>query len=284
MRPLGPVAAVLLLSLTVPANAQYAGCATSTATIERAEQLDEWSQLRMQQLRGKGAVAPQSTVRGNVLMLQGDAFNNPFAHPPDLEGKTVVFTRKDAETFTGRTTSLAYDDAIGNVVDIAFDSASSKAVHLPFSFPFFDRTVSDVTINTRNAIVVDAPLDTPAAQQWGKLELATQRQPVIAPLMIATENSAVKVYMRTTADMLLVTWSSPRGTWLYNVQAKITADGTISFSYRSLAQAPAAAVLVTSGNESWRNAASPITSVELPVGAPLMPMLDVTCSWCSSIR
>ena len=78
MRPLGPVAAVLLLSLTVPANAQYAGCATSTATIERAEQLDEWSQLRMQQLRGKGAVAPQSTVRGNVLMLQrceGESLN-----------------------------------------------------------------------------------------------------------------------------------------------------------------------------------------------------------------
>jgi hypothetical protein len=271
--------AAVLLALALPLAADDLQlCATSQRTIDRAEELDAWAQARMQQLRGKGPVAPQSTVQGNILLLAADPFNSPFSHPIDLQGKTLVFTPKDAATYTGRAIPIEYDEAIGNHFDTG--TAGMQTVHLPFSFPFFGRNVSDITITGWNAILIDAPpaLQTNDLEQWGELELASQRQAAIAPLLttIRGQSTSSNVYLNSGHDSVTVSWTRATGLTRFSVQAKILRDGTIRLSYKSVEQVPAAAVIITSGNESWRNASAPIADVDLPGSSTALAMLDIT--------
>ncbi|HEX7154178.1 MAG TPA: hypothetical protein VF618_22005 [Thermoanaerobaculia bacterium] len=261
------ITAVLALSFALCSTSAFAeifSCGTKDAVIRRDEQVAKWSAARREHLMAKGfKPGVNATVRDfGTVVLPADDFTAPFFNPVDLQGKTIHFTRKDNSTFTATVGPLQFDSERGPRLNIQSPTGASP-IDLQFEFPFFDEKVKKVYPAANNGIFLSFPGGV-AFEQFSDLELASLRQPVIAPLLATStaQPSPASTFARQTADSLTVTWAQPE----YEVQAKLFANGDIRFSYNVIDEVPSGALVITSGKEAWRDARSVLGQKSDPVG------------------
>ncbi|HKO00198.1 MAG TPA: hypothetical protein VJ032_00810, partial [Thermoanaerobaculia bacterium] len=135
-----------------------------------------------------------------------------------------------------------------------------------------------------NGIFLDEPAQYDDIGQFGDLELSTQPQAVIAPLLTTQESQFGQVpaiYVKETADSITVTWSTTGTRLTYDVQARLSKSGDIRFSYQT-GSVISGAVVVTSGHESFHDERSTIgeigdyiDDVSTRVPASAKSMLDI---------
>jgi len=249
-------AAVVVLLATTAVGGEILQCGTSERTEARELQLDAFATAREQLMLSKGLhFTPNATVRNNVVLLPADEVNAPFFHPFDLANRSLDLQRSGAQSFNVSNIALAYDADRGQAVTLP---AGKTFVQIPltqFRFPFFDREATSLYISQFNGIFLDEPTQYDELGQFGDLELATQSQAVIAPLLTTQESQLGQVpsiYVKESADFVTVTWSTTGSRLTYDVQARLSKSGDIRFSYQTKSVL-AGAVVVTSGHESWRS-------------------------------
>jgi hypothetical protein len=239
---------LLLLAFSAAAD-PHLECATGPATNERVRELGDYSRVKAAQ--AKRAAAASIEDRSGVFVLQADEGTAPFRRPFDLEGKTLAFERRDAQTLAASVEPVAFDAQLGARMTITAENGAIP-VDLGFDFPFYDRSVRRIWLSGFNAIYLNDPATT-AIDQRGDLELATTREGIIAPFLTttATQGSGLaSVYFKTTAEAATITWSlSPK----YTMQATLSRSGAIRFSYPSMTDVIAGSIVVASGSESWRD-------------------------------
>jgi hypothetical protein len=278
-------AMVLLAALiiAVPAFAQLPECGTTDAREQQVEQLRLWSEARQRERMAKGAVPLAATLRDNVFVLPADETTAPFRRPFDLQGRSLLFTRTGDETFARQNIAVDYEDMAGVTKQ---QPRSGYMVHTlqGFAFPFRRRSVTQLYISGFNAIFLDPPPFT-AVQQFNDAELAASRNAVIAPLWTTSPGVAGQypdVYVKELADRLVISWIVDKSVASYDVQATLFRNGDIRFSYQSVKLLRAAGVVITSGDEAWRDQQSTIVSAndiaDDVAGNPteaLKPLLDI---------
>ncbi|HEX9983312.1 MAG TPA: hypothetical protein VGF69_08610 [Thermoanaerobaculia bacterium] len=276
-----PALFVLTLVLcSTPAFAQILDCGTKDSVLRRDAEVARWSAARKQQAKAKGFVpAVNATVRDQgTVVLPADDFTAPFRRPIDLEGKTIVFSPKNAQTFTATSGPLQYENDRGTRLGIT-TKGGFATIDTSFEFPFFGDKVKRFYVSPHNGIYVEEPR-VGEFEQYSDLELASLRQGVIAPLLttVPAQQAFPSVFARQTGDSLLITWL----TVTYDVQAKLFANGDIRFTYRTVRDVLSAGTVITSGKEAWRSQRTELGSVTDPAGdVPLAtspaiaPMLDL---------
>lgn len=270
---------LLLLAAALPATAEDLVCGTRPEVIERDAAHARWSEAKQLGLSGKGAIAPDLSTRDNVILLRADEYNSPFRNPIDLEGKSVTFTPRGEDGFSAVTGPLALGDVIGAQQTFTNGSGNvARAVYTltQFELPFFGSRVKTLYIAANNAIWLEEP-KTNGLDQYGDVELAAIRQPVIAPLLTTTATQAgpSSVLVNETADAATITWTGVDPARPYRVQATLFRDGRIRFSYEQVANVRAGGVLLTSGKEAWRSARVQLGTARDTVADVSAPHLDI---------
>lgn len=266
----------------MPVAAQPFACGTTDERIREVDDLRLWGEARRAEMRAGGAETLAESglqTRGNVVLLPADPINSPFRNPIRLEGRTVSFTRKDATTFGRGNTDLLYEERGDAVTSVAAYSYNLKM----FAFPFFDRTHTRLKISPYNAIFLGEDPRTGSEQYIGA-ELAALRVPVIAPLWATPDSLPTQpvIYIREMDDRIVITWAVDVSTASYDVQATLFSSGDIRFSYRTLKFIRAGALVITSGEEAWRNQRQELGTMADATNdaigtssATLKPLLDI---------
>ncbi|HEU4522684.1 MAG TPA: hypothetical protein VFT12_11820, partial [Thermoanaerobaculia bacterium] len=252
MRPIGLVLLLLFVSLAAPADGDQTACATSPEHNQWLKEVGAWSAARARQLRPRDRVSTHATRSGDVFVVPADVTNTPFRRPFDLEGRTLVFERQDSTGFAVRNIPLQWEGALGDRVTTGTSSDSYATVQLDFDFPFHGRSVRTIYITPLNGIFLAPPVAS-SLRQYGDVDLATEAQAVIAPLL-STRTSRLtttpQVHVRKDGSSAAVTWTS--GT-AYSVRATLDRSGEIRFSYEHVGPSVAGAgIVITSGTEAWR--------------------------------
>lgn len=260
-------------------------CGTTDARMRQAEDLAAWSAARQRQMMSKGArPLGNPAVRDNIVVLTADETDAPYRRPFNLEGRSLLFARKNSETFSRQTADLDYDDMTGATPKFA-TSGGLASYTLPFAFPFFDGTVTDVSLSQGNAIIIGSAPVVPA-EQFNDAELAGMKAAVIAPLWmtaaVVTGNNVPTMTVKTFGDRVSISWTIDRAALSYDVQATLFSNGDIRFSYKRARAVPTGAIVITSGNEPWRGdratiatATDTLGDVAGSVSTTLRPLLDI---------
>ena len=256
----------LALLVAVPALAQWEPlhCGTDGELNETVREMTAWSRARAQQLASKGLPATTASLQNNVVVIQADETNAPFRRPFDLHARTLIFT-PTGEGYAVRNTPLAYDTDRGNQLILVNAAEDYATVSLDFDFPFFGRNVRQLYVTNNMGIFLERPQPSPL-RQYGDLDLALENRAVISPLLSTARSRLTTpplVRARKSGDSVVITWTLEER---YDVQAVLARSGEIRFAYRLVTQYPgAAAVVITSGTESWRNERTALGSTEDPV-------------------
>ncbi len=289
MRSIARVAATavaLSLALTAFAQQEHPECGSSPELTQWARELGAWSSGRAARMASKGLQPVAAMLRDNVYLLPADESNAPFRHPFDLEGRTLRFTRRGTSGFSVTNLPLAYDEERGALAPWFSTIGDMSIISLGFDYPFYDTTVTQVYVSRFNAIFL-AAATIPNVKQFGEVDVATIRQPVIAPLLTSDSSEfgpPPAVWLKKTADAVTFTWTV---TGRYDVQAVLFRSGDVSFSYKTVSTRPlsvgAGAVVISSGHEPWRSETSSLASTTDPSGdqattltAQLAPLYDIT--------
>ena len=266
----------VVLFAAVPAVAQMEplNCGTSPEVTESVREMTEWSRARAQQLASKGLrKTTTASLQNNVAIIQADETNAPFRRPFDLHGRTLTFT-PSGEGYAARNTALAYDSDRGDRLNLVNAAEDYATVALDFDFPFFGRNVRQLFVTNNFGVFLERPQRS-TLRQYTDLDVAFENRAVISPLL-STGSSRLTtppaVHARRSGESVVITWMLEER---YDVQAVLTKSGEIRFSYKLVTQYPgAAAIVITSGNEPWRNERTTIVSREDSVsdvrtGAPV---------------
>jgi hypothetical protein len=273
----------LVVSTAVSASAQT-GCGTGGHATARTDSIARWVRATQSSTAAKVAqplAAP--AVRENVIVFPADDGSAPFRRPFALGGRSLVFTPITGG-YSAANIALTTDDGTATALPLNSSSPRYAQHDLGFTFPFGARSITRIYVAENNAIYLDAPAFMSDVSQFTELELATMPSAVIAPLLMqpGTVAATPAVTVRDASDHVAVNWIASAGTSRYNVQAALFRDGTIRFSYRQADNVPAASLVVTSGNESWRSKSTAIrdavdaTGDTTGVSAVLAPMLDIS--------
>ncbi|HEV7767352.1 MAG TPA: hypothetical protein VGQ76_20290 [Thermoanaerobaculia bacterium] len=267
-------------------------CGTSPATMERVRRLAE----RMKQRRPRmatNATAPIQLAQG-VVLIPTDEEIAPFSHLYDLGNATLTFFPETAETYRVTRGELVYDVDRGTQLTLT-GTPLHAAYRLPFDVPVFGTTLRDVHLSALNGIHGAPPSDL-GFWQYDALEAIAAKTPLIAPFLTTPHLQSIRpdivgvpeVYVRETESSVTITWATNRSDIAdYDVRAKLFRDGTIQFSYVHLPEQTriqdSAAIVITSGQESWRaesaslgTATDPAGDVSGAIPPNVAPMLDVT--------
>jgi hypothetical protein len=229
-------------------------------------ELGAFSRAAARQRLGKG-LAPV-VQRDGLYIVDADFTNAPYLHQVDLAGKTILLQRRDAGTFRAQLVPFEFDDIPGAL------RAADAPYTLPFDFPFFDRTVRQLTISSQHALYVAPPRVT-AIDQRNDADLVTAGEAVIAPFLTTPallKERTPAVHVRELNDSVTITWSIPN---VSEIQAVLFRGGDIRFSYRTLTL-PGGALLVTSGSEPWRAARTRLDAIGDLTGETPTAMADIT--------
>lgn len=256
---------LLLLAAAPSLVADDFRCATSEETNARVEALGAWSRGRAAQLRDRvtGHADPVQR-RGDLLVIPADPANAPGLRTVDLAGKSVTLRRVDASRFDISVGPLDYDTDRGVSVRTNWtgNSAQELVTLTGFRFPFFDGELDRLHVS-RDFAIYDGAARRPTVTQMTYLAALVTRQAVIAPLLTTPELLPFhpQLFVKQGADSVTLTWFRNNG---FDIQATLFANGDIRFSYRTLTDLLAGAMLVTSGREAWRNERETIATAEDP--------------------
>ncbi|HEV7923693.1 MAG TPA: hypothetical protein VGR02_23135 [Thermoanaerobaculia bacterium] len=257
---------LLLLAVSTLAQGQVPPCATGAETSERVRELGAYSRAAARQRLGKGL---SSVVeKDGLYIVEADVTNAPYLHQVDLAGKTILLQRKDASTFRASIAPLDFDNIPGA------ERTADAPYALPFDFPFFDKTVRQLTISSQHALYLATPRTT-TIDQRNDADVVTSGEAIIAPFLTTPSllNSRTpRVFVRELADTVTITWTIAN---VSEIQAVLFRGGDIRFSYRTLTL-PGGAVVVTSGSESWRGERTRIDALTDLTNETPAAMADIT--------
>lgn len=274
---------LVALLIAAPLIGQVPECGTTDAREQQVEQLSRWSEARQRERMAKdGAPRASASLRENVVVLPADSINAPFRRPFDLEGRSFLFTRTGDESFKRENLALTYDDLTGATKYQVRGNVTHTLQR--FRFPFRRREVTDLYISSFNAIFFDTP-PSASVDQFNDAELAAFAGAVVAPLWTtsaATSSQSPDMYVKELADRVVISWIVDQSAASYDVQATLFSNGDIRFSYKSVKQIRAAGVVITSGDEAWRNPQTTLASANDNSGdvvgvqaESLRPLLDI---------
>jgi len=276
-------------------------CGTSDENTKRVESLNRWVEGKAIALRNKtGAAATMTPVelRNGIFLVEANSSNSPSMNAFDLEGSSLLFTRRDAETFAVSRKPLDYDSEIGTSIKRFTRSDASAWYFLPytiktFEFPFFDQSVRDLNLTAFNGIHLGRPT-LASFGQFGALESLTMRDAVISPLLLTSQKLSrlgfPEVFAKESADQVRITFRTRPGMFFYDIQVALYRNGDILFSYKQVKSLSWGSVVVTSGREAWRSSRATFATGEdaaddtnVTFDPAIRPMLDITSVEASRI-
>lgn len=257
------IAAALLIAQTLV-------CGTSPEMHERAMRLSAAA------LRPHSAAAVATRIANDTFYVRADDETVPNDDPADLEGLSLYFTRRDANTFAVTREPLRYDENVGPQY-VAFDRATAtKALTLPFAFPFGDARHQSVTLSVVRGIhFTDRP--SLPAKNFDALEMLTTEAPLISPLLDyqGSQGSRPVVFVKQTNDAVTITFRRDLSSFIdFDMQAVLFANGDIRFSYKRVRNIAWGGVVVTTGAAAWMKDTETLATIEDTAGE-VEPMLDI---------
>jgi uncharacterized protein (TIGR03437 family) len=198
--------------------------------------------LHNQSLRRRVAALTQQGAlnlhadRGQVAIV--DTSGGVVAEPNflDLQGASVFFT-PGGDSYIGEARPVAWDQtAQANGTPLILEDDDSQRIALPFAFPYFGVSYSEVFVNSDGNLTFGAGDEDTGARS---LPRAIAGAPRIAPLYVDFNPAAVGAHVRADvlSDRLVVTWegvpqfsSSRRQTF----QVALRRDGSIAFHYLNI--------------------------------------------------
>ena len=241
MRRYGPLSLLLLACLTPPAWPRHdtAACASSR------ESLNESLFRHRQSLRKRPLVsrlAPANQDAGNIAVLQASEGVLDQQNQFDLGGSALTFTPAGAATqYRYSVVPQDYDAAAAaaGAPLVALDDDDSRLVPLPFAFPFFGASYSQLYVNSDGNLTFTAGDSASSQRSLGRM---TAGPPRISPLFddLNPAQTAGGVRVMATAALVVVSWvnvpeyASVGTGALQTFQVSLYPDGRIHFSYANV--------------------------------------------------
>jgi hypothetical protein len=234
LRRLGTDAVATLLLAAAPlglaaetSRGRPAWCATTSAGARDAV----WAHRERVQREGVRIAAARAASAdvGEIAVLEDQGDLALLRNPMDLQGAALSFTASGAGYAVTRL-ALPLLDAGTTRVPLGDDA--SRSVTLPFAFPFFGRSYTEVFVNSDGNLTFGEADSASVARNVGRL---VGGPPRIAPLLADFDpSSGGSVATRTEGDRFLVSWTAvpqfdktDRNTF----QVALYADGRIEFLY-----------------------------------------------------
>lgn len=276
-------------------------CGTSEENTRRVESLNRWVEgksIALKHKTGASATTAPVELRNGLFFLEANPSNSPSMNAFDLEGSSLLFTRRDPGTFAVSRRPLEYDADIGTSIRRFSRSSASDWYIQPytiknFDFPFFDQNVRDLNVTAFNGIHPGRPTLAPF-DQFGALEGLTLRDAVISPLLLTSQKISrlgyPEVFVKETTDAVRITFKTPGAMFTYDLQVSLFRNGNILFSYKQVRSLSWGSIVITSGREPWRESRAPFATAtdaaddtHVSFGANIRPMLDITSVEASRI-
>ncbi len=197
--------------------------------------------------------SPQTHAdRGQIAVI--DTARGVVSDPNflDLQGASVYFT-PSGDGYLGEARPVAFDQTArtsGTALALADDD--SQRIALPFVFPYFDGSYSEVFVNSDGNLTFGAGDEDTASRS---LSRALSGAPRIAALYADFNPAAVGAEVRAfvLSDRLVVTWDGvPQfgSTRRQTFQADLRSDGSIAFHYLSISLTDAIVGIFPGGGAS----------------------------------
>ena len=279
----------VLLWMILLAPASHAGelvCGTTPANDARVRAVHERTRARIASNALDDTRA--ALLREGAFYVQNDPTITPGQNAFDLHGRTLVFTPAGDDAFTLRREPLQYVEPAGAPLRDFNEppvGAAPVAFDLGFVFPLSGRAVTQIHVDAYNGIHAEAPR-IPAATQFDAIEAGVRRKALLSPLML-TANTRVpkpRVWIERLDEAVIVTWRAGALTspFSYDVQARLGSDGTIAYSYASVAAMHWGTPIVSTGFDPAAAARTHLggavdraEDVDRSIRAELRPMLEI---------
>ncbi len=241
MRRLGSYSLVFsLIVLPVFARRVISICGTTGETAK------EESFLHRQARRNRGprplAIAAAANDRdiGNIAVIEDSGGVVERQNDFNLDFMTLAFspTTEKADAYEHGVTAGGYEEdaAASGTPLAALDDDDTRAVALPFAFPFFGTTYSSIYVNSDGNLTFNKPDADSSARSLGRM---TAGPPRIAPLFDDLNPAAVAGGVRVSSDSSRVVvswvrvpeWVSSGSSPFQTFQVKLYRSGRIEFSY-----------------------------------------------------
>lgn len=262
--------AVLAAAMPLVAQERDRICATTPDTGAWVSAMHAANAPHGGRLRALSAPA-HVDIRNGMFIVGETPENALFDHPNDLEGKSVRFTPVAADRYATAVLPLQYDANVGTAVRAFSNSGTSDWAYAritlkALTLPLFGQSVGTIYITAFNSIAL-APPDTAGPTQYSTLDASFVQQPTIAPLLMTTARPSgldlPVAFYRESAGGIVVTWRSVNAL-RYDVQATITKEGEITFSYKTLGGVTFGAALITPGAAAYASRVTTVGQFEDP--------------------
>lgn len=242
---IGPL--LLVLTLAVPGYTRHAAldCGTTRETPAERQFFHRRALKRAPRRRVAGTAAVRDI--GNIAIM--DDSNGVVARQNDfnLDGQTLQFTLQ-AGAYRYAISNGGYDAAAAAAGSplAALDDDDTRLVSLPFPFPFFGASYSQIYVNSDGNLTFTAGDSASTDRSLGRM---TAGPPRIAPLFddLNPAQTAGGVRVLSEGARVVVSWvavpeyTSYGGGAAQTFQARLYPDGRIEFSYAG--SQPASAVV-----------------------------------------
>lgn len=270
-------------------------CGTVPDIEEVAAARHNWAVERaalMPQIAATASAGASVRLDRGIIVMETNPVTALFDRPFDLENRTVTLTRAADAGYSASVGPLEYDTDAGDLFHRFENTGESDWHYRPytisgFNFPFGSRSVGEIFISAHHHLGVESPMSA-GFDQFHLLEALSVDHPVIAPLAQTLASPArnlvpPEVFIKETGDALTITWRTPQPSYFaVDLQLKVTSAGDLTFSYRNVERAAWGTLLVSTGEEPWRNSRAAIgsfgdTSGDVDSRSPssLLEMLDV---------
>jgi uncharacterized protein (TIGR03437 family) len=248
---------LIVLPAAAPVWARHhaAGCGTT------GENSHEELFLHRQALRARAArpLVPAASGNrdiGNIAIIEDAGGVVERLNQFNLDGNTLTFTPSAAGAGRYRyaVAALGYDaDAAAQGTPLAaLDDDDSRLVALPFAFPFFGASYSQVNVNSDGNLTFTAADSASTARSLGRM---TSGPPRISPQFDDLDPSQTAAGVRVLADASRVVvswvnvpeWQATGIGFRQTFQARLYPDGRVEFSYSGV-NASSAVVGIAPGN------------------------------------
>lgn len=260
-------------------------CGTGALTRERARLLNLRPRSSDKHLKAAGS---RIRTEDGVFIIRANETELAADHPLDLVNSSVVFTRTGTDSYSASRVPLQYDEDRGSKLASFDDPAAPFYVSYElqnFGFTFRDQEYRTVYLSALNGISFTEP-EPDFAEQLDTLEIASYETPVLSPLLLTAsipfQLALPNLYVRESADRLLITWESlPVEQFGYEVQAALHRNGDVTFSYRSITNVNWGTLVLTPGRAAWQVPAQLLTRSDPAGDLPpetlpeIAPMIDL---------
>jgi hypothetical protein len=236
---IAPICIAALFHASLPARTVPVLCGTERGNVREELFLHARSMAARKKLGLKAAAGPSGKDFGNIAVMYDSGGVVSRRNPFNLSSKGITFTTAAGFTrYRFEVVDSSFDElASSGGAQLELDDDDSQRVDLPFAFPFFGRTWTEVWINSDGNVTFGEGDSQPVTKTIGLLSGGPPRiAPVFADLDPSRTVGGVRFYADPTKA--IVTWfevpefgvSSRTNT----MQLRIFPDGRIEMAYPSV--------------------------------------------------